>query len=98
MLVAHLEAILAGLILVGIGTFFAQAAATSFVGRAAAREKAAASGLYLTFYYSGGLCGAAVIGLLFDRWGWNAALASDVAVLGVAALLAFPIKEPENPA
>ena len=48
--------------LVGIGTFFAQAVATGHVGRIAEGDKAAASGLYLSSYYCGGLAGAAVIG------------------------------------
>jgi YNFM family putative membrane transporter len=44
---AQLWAVLAGLALVAIGTFLAQAVATGFVGRAATTERAAASGLYL---------------------------------------------------
>ena len=50
--------------LVGVGTFFAQAVATGHVGRIANGDKAAASGLYLSSYYCGGLAGAAVIGQL----------------------------------
>lgn len=95
MLLPRLEVILAGLVVVGVGTFFAQAVATSFVGRAAARDRAAASGLYLTFYYCGGLCGAALIGLLYDAFGWNAALAGNMFVLAAGALLAHGTREPE---
>ena len=60
MLLPSLAAIIAGMTLVGIGTFFAQAVATGHVGRIAAGDKAAASGLYLSSYYCGGLAGAAV--------------------------------------
>ena len=58
LLAPHLPAVLAGLTLVGAGTFFAQAAATGFVGRAATSDPGAASGLYLASYFCGGLAGA----------------------------------------
>ncbi|PZP17961.1 MAG: MFS transporter, partial [Sphingomonas hengshuiensis] len=82
MLVADVVAVFIGMVLVALGTFFAQAIATGFVGRVATTEKAAASGLYLFFYYSGGLVGAAVVGQLFDQLGWLAAvIASGIALL-----------------
>ena len=66
-----LPAVLAGLALVGIGTFFAQATATGFVSRTAAADRASASGLYLASYFLGGLVGSAVLGQIFDRFGWG---------------------------
>ncbi|MBV9931278.1 MAG: MFS transporter [Alphaproteobacteria bacterium] len=93
MLPRSLTPILAGMVLVGIGTFFAQAAATGYVGRTATTNRAAASGLYLAAYYAGGLAGAAAIGQLFDRFGWNAALAGSFAALAAAALLGLGLKE-----
>ena len=95
MLVSELLAIIAGLTLVGIGTFFAQAVATGHVGRIARSEKAAASGLYLSFYYCGGLAGAAVVGQFFDRFGWTAAIADVFAALALAALLGLKLARPE---
>jgi MFS transporter, YNFM family, putative membrane transport protein len=68
----RLAPIAAGLMLVGVGTFFAQAAATGFVGRVAITNRGAASGLYLTSYFSGGLVGTAALGQIFDRFGWGA--------------------------
>ncbi len=47
LLVPRLSAVLVGMILVGIGAFFAQAATTGFVSRAATADRAAASGIYL---------------------------------------------------
>jgi predicted MFS family arabinose efflux permease len=83
--------VIAGLTMVGVGTFFAQATATGFVGRAAKTDRAAASGIYLASYYLGGLAGAAVIGQVYDRFGWPAAVAvvaaSLLAAAGLAALL-----------
>ena len=82
--------------LVGVGTFFAQAVATGHVGRIARGDKAAASGLYLSSYYCGGLAGAAVIGQLFDRFGWTAAVAGVFAALGLAAMLGLKLVRPED--
>ena len=80
----QLAVVLAGLALVGIATFFAQAAATGLVSRSAASDRAAASGLYLAAYYLGGLAGAAVLGQVYDQIGWTA----TVAIIGAAALAA----------
>lgn len=76
--------VLAGMALAAVGTFFAQAVATGFVSRAATADSGAASGLYLASYFLGGLIGSAVLGQLFDRFGWEAAVAG----VGVALLLA----------
>jgi predicted MFS family arabinose efflux permease len=96
MLLPDLVAIIVGLTLVGVGTFFAQAVATGHVGRIARSEKAAASGLYLSFYYCGGLAGAAVIGQIFDRIGWTAAIAGVSAALALAALLGAKLASPDE--
>ena len=89
-------AVLAGMTLVGIGTFFAQAVATGHVGRIAGSDKAAASGLYLSSYYCGGLFGAAAIGQLFDLFGWFAAVAGVFAALGLAAMLGLKLRAPKE--
>jgi MFS transporter, YNFM family, putative membrane transport protein len=79
-----LAAVIVGLALVGVGTFYAQATATGFVGRSATHDPGAAGGLYLASYFSGGLVGAAVVGSVFERFGWPAA----VVVIGIALALA----------
>ena len=96
LLLPNLYAVIAGLALVGIGTFFAQAVATGHVGRIAKGDKAAASGLYLSSYYCGGLGGAAVIGQLFDRVGWTAAIAGVFATLALAAFLGAKLVRAEG--
>lgn len=96
LLVPSLYSIIAGLTLVGVGTFFAQAVATGHVGRIARGDRAAASGLYLSSYYCGGLAGAAVIGQLFDRIGWTAAVAGVFASLALAAVLGFKLARAEG--
>jgi predicted MFS family arabinose efflux permease len=88
MLSSHLPEVLTGMVLVGVGTFFAQACATGFVGQAASDNRGIASGTYLACYFLGGLVGSAVLGQLFDRFGWTACVAGVGASLAVAALLA----------
>jgi MFS transporter, YNFM family, putative membrane transport protein len=96
LLVPRLEMFVAGLVLVGIGTFFAQAVATGYVGHTTKADRPAASGLYLSAYYGGGLAGAAAIGQLFDRSGWNAAVAGIFAALALAAWLGLSLKESQT--
>ena len=80
------------MVLVGVGTFFAQAAATGFVGQAASENRGVASGTYLACYFFGGLVGSAVLGQLFDRFGWTACVAGVGASLAVAGLLATQLE------
>lgn len=87
LVLGSLAPVLMGLVLVGVGTFFAQAAATGYVGRIAAADRSTAGGLYLASYYLGGLAGAAVLGQVFDRFGWSACVAGvALALAGIAAL------------
>lgn len=92
MLAPHLGEVLAGMVLVGVGTFSAQAAATGFVGQAAAENRGIASGTYLACYFCGGLIGTAVLGRLFDAFGWHACVAGVGGALAVAALLTLALK------
>jgi MFS transporter, YNFM family, putative membrane transport protein len=92
LLLPSLTGVLAGMVLVGIGTFFAQAIGTGFVGRAARSDRTAASGLYLASYYLGGLAGAAAIGQLFDRYGWGMSVLALAASLALAGLLALKLR------
>jgi len=94
LLAPKLIPVLAGMALIAIGTFFAQATATGFVGRAATTDRGSASGIYLACYFFGGLVGTAILGQLFDRLGWAACVAGIGAALAAAALLAFRLKMP----
>jgi len=87
MLSSHLADVLAGMVLVGVGTFFAQACATGFVGQAARANHGVASGTYLACYFFGGLVGSAVLGQLFDRLGWLACVAGVGTALAAACFL-----------
>ena len=55
-------------------------------------NRGAASGLYLASYFAGGLVGSAVLGQVFDRFGWPACVLGIGMALAVAALLATQLK------
>ena len=93
-LLPHLPAVLGGLALIGVGTFFAQATTTGFVGRAATSDRGAASGIYLACYFCGGIVGSLVLGRLFVRFGWAACVAGIGAALLAAAWLTLRLKLP----
>lgn len=98
LLLPNLNSVLVGMVLIGAGTFFAQAIGTGFVGRAAKGDRAAASGLYLASYYLGGLAGAALLGQIFDRYGWTACVTGVAISLALAAIFAVKLKIPPQPA
>ncbi len=88
------------MVLVGVGTFFAQAAATGFVSRAATTDRGSASGMYLACYFLGGLVGSAVLGVVFDSFGWMACVAGiglALALAGCANLAAAPSGGQQRP-
>jgi predicted MFS family arabinose efflux permease len=94
LLAARLEIVLAGMVLVAAGTFFAQAVATGFVSRAATADRGAASGIYLASYFLGGLIGSAVLGMIFDRYGWAACVTGIGAALLVGSACAVRLRAP----
>lgn len=95
LLTHRLPIVLAGMALVAIGTFLAQALATGHVSRTASRDRAAASGIYLASYYAGGLAGSLVIGQIYDRIGWTACVAVLAAVLAGAIVVARMLQTPK---
>lgn len=97
LLLPYLPAVLLGLAMIGVGTFFAQATTTGFIGRAATIDRGAASGIYLACYFFGGIVGSLVLGQLFDRVGWTACVIGIGAALALSALLAFRLTMPAAP-
>ncbi len=92
MLLPSLPAVLTGMVLLSVGTFFAQAVATGFVGRAARADRAAASGLYLACYFVGGLVGSIVLGQIYDRLGWPACVGGIACILVLATVLTTQLR------
>lgn len=85
-LATPLPVVVAGLVVLVIGTFTAQSVAPAFVNVTARRAKGGASALYLTFYYSGGTLGSLLPGLAWQAWGWPGVLAACGAAVGVGFL------------
>lgn len=96
LLLPNLTAVLLGMVIIGVGTFFAQAVATGFVSQAATADRGAASGIYLACYFAGGLIGTAILGQIFDRIGWPACVGGIALSLGTAAALALCLKMPPD--
>lgn len=95
LLAPNLRIVLAGMALVAVGTFLAQAIATGHVSRTASRDRAAASGIYLASYYGGGLAGSFLIGQIYDRVGWTACVVVLAAVLAGAIAMARVLQTPK---
>jgi MFS transporter, YNFM family, putative membrane transport protein len=92
LLLPSLVMVLSGMVLIGVGTFFAQAAATGFVSTTATSERGSASGLYLACYFAGGMAGTAILGWIFDWFGWPACVAGIGVALLTGGLLASRLK------
>jgi MFS family permease len=90
--------VLLGMVLVAVGTFFAQAIATGYVGHTATTDRGTASGIYLASYFLGGLAGSVVLGELFDSAGWPACVAGIAVSLAAACALAVPMRPAAIPA
>jgi YNFM family putative membrane transporter len=71
-----LSLVVAGLVVLVLGTFTAQAVAPAFVNVTAETAKGGASALYLTSYYVGGTLGSALPGLAYQAVGWNGVVAT----------------------
>ncbi len=84
-----LAAVISGLALVCSGVFIAQAAASSYIGVAAARDRGLAVGFYATFYYIGGSAGGALPALFWNRGGWAACVALVIVVQVLTAALGW---------
>ena len=84
-----LAEIIVGLALICSGVFAAQAAANSYIGIAAARDRGLAVGLYATFYYIGGSAGGALPALVWNRGGWPACVALVVLVQLLTAAIGW---------
>jgi len=96
-LVPSLWCIVVGLALSSTGVFLAQAAANAFTAATAGDNKAGAVGMYLTFYYLGGSCGAIVPALIWERWGWAGCVTLIIALQILTLLIALTGWKPVKP-
>lgn len=81
-----LPLLVAGLVVLVLGTFTAQAVAPAFANQSARTAKGGASALYLTFYYLGGTAGSVVPGLAWQAWGWPGVVGTCGAGVAVGLL------------
>jgi YNFM family putative membrane transporter len=86
-LLRPLGAVVAGLVVLCVGMFTAQAVAPSFVNTSARSAKGGANALYLAFYYVGGTLGSVLPGLAWQAWRWPGVVAvcAGSLVLGIVA-------------
>jgi YNFM family putative membrane transporter len=94
-LAGSLPAIVAGLLVLVVGMFTAQAIGPSWVNEAAREAKGGANALYLAFYYVGGTLGSWLPGLAWQRWGWAGVVAASLSALGAAAIAVLVLCRPE---
>jgi YNFM family putative membrane transporter len=84
LLAGPLPLVVAGLVVMVLGTFTAQAIAPAFVNVTATTAKGGASALYLTSYYVGGTLGSALPGLALQAAGWTGVVLTCAAAVAVA--------------
>ncbi|MFZ5647536.1 MAG: MFS transporter [Bacillota bacterium] len=90
--------IIVGLLVMCFGFFAAHTSATSWVSAVSGRDKAAASGLYVLFYYSGASLAGVVLSIVWDNWGWPgvAAVTSLLFTICIPLLSAISRKQIKN--
>ena len=86
-LIHSLWAIIPGLAVFSSGIFILQSAATVQTGRLAEKARSSATGLYVTFYYIGGSCGAALLAWMYSIAGWPSCVA--ILVFAMIGTLVF---------
>ncbi|EKD36171.1 MAG: major facilitator transporter [uncultured bacterium] len=90
-LIRSLPVIITGLTLASTGVFACQAAASSYVGKAAGKARSSAAGLYVALYYFGGSLGSILPGLFWKNTGWTGCvvliLCMQVVILFIANIM-----------
>lgn len=86
----HLPVVVAGLALLSSGVFVSQTASSSHLRVAApAGTRVTAAGLYITFYYLGGVAAGVAPGIFWSFGGWTACVCFIVAMQAVALTIAL---------
>jgi len=88
-LIKSLTIIIAGLALSATGVFACQAAASSYVGKAAGKARSSAAGLYVALYYLGGGAGSVVPGFFWDKTGWTGCVVLILCLQAVILLIGY---------
>jgi YNFM family putative membrane transporter len=86
-LIRSLPVIILGLTLASTGVFACQAAASSYVGKAAGKARSSAAGLYVALYYLGGSFGSIIPGFFWEKGGWFGCVALILCMQGIILFL-----------
>lgn len=85
--------LLFGTLLIFCGSMFlVHSVAVGLVNRLARENKGVVNGLYVAFYYSGGVLGSYLPGLIYERYGWSIFIWTLSAVCGVSLVIALAQK------
>ena len=87
-LIRSLPVIISGLALASTGVFACQAAASSYVGKAAGTARSSAAGLYVALYYFGGGMGSILPGFIWKETGWAGCVVLILCMQAVILLIA----------
>ncbi|MDR3630488.1 MAG: MFS transporter [Desulfocapsaceae bacterium] len=88
-LIHSLPLIIAGLALSATGVFICQAAASSYVGKAAGKARSSAAGLYVALYYFGGFLGSVIPGFFWGLTGWPGCVALIICMQAAILCIAW---------
>jgi MFS transporter, YNFM family, putative membrane transport protein len=88
-LIHSLPVIIAGLSLSATGVFACQAAASSYVGKAAGKARSSAAGLYVALYYFGGAMGSILPGCFWQSAGWIGCVTLILCMQSIILLIAY---------
>ncbi len=75
-----------------MGQFLEHSISPGLINRMSKHDKGAVNGLYLAVYYTGGVFGSYVPGLIYEAWGWNVLVFSLMGMLAVAILGTFGLE------
>lgn len=82
--------LLFGALLIFCGAMFlVHSIAVGLVNRLADESKGVVNGLYIAFYYSGGVLGSYLPGLVYERFGWSSFIGALFAVFSVGLMIAI---------
>lgn len=74
--------------------FLVHAVAAGLVNQMAMGRRGIVNGLYITFYYAGGVLGSYAPGFVYGRFGWNAFVTVLMIVAGVGLIALLPVRSP----
>lgn len=89
MMTTHHTGLLFGTSLIFCGSMFLiHSVAVGLVNRLATENKGVVNGLYVAFYYTGGVLGSYLPGLVYEHFGWPSFIWALVAVSGISLMIA----------